>query len=41
MRLPYHGVLLSIVGAAVGASAIGMGLHGRLGERQKSREPGE
>lgn len=36
--MPYHGILLSIVVALVGASAIGMALHGRLGERQKSRE---
>ncbi len=34
----YHGILLSVVVALVGASAIGMALHGRLGERQKGRE---
>ncbi len=36
--LPYHGVLLAVVVALVGASALGMGLHGMLTERQKSRE---
>ncbi len=36
--MPYHGILLCVVAALLGASAIGMGLHGRLGERQKSRE---
>ncbi len=35
--LPYHGVLLVVLVVLVGASAVGMALHGRLGERQ-SRE---
>lgn len=34
---PYHGVLLAVLVVLVGASAVGMALHGRLGERQ-SRE---
>ena len=38
MPLPYHAVLLAVVVALVGASAIGMGLHGKLSERQRSRE---
>ena len=38
MPLPYHEVLLAVVVALVGASAIGMGLHGKLSERQRSRE---
>ncbi|HKN27728.1 MAG TPA: hypothetical protein VJY34_07530 [Roseiarcus sp.] len=36
--MPYHGILLCVVAALLGASAVGMVLHGRLGERQKSRE---
>jgi len=36
--MPYHGILLAVIVALVGASAIGMALHGRLSERQKSRE---
>jgi hypothetical protein len=38
MHLPYHGILLAVVVVLVGASVIGMALHGRLSERQKSRE---
>ncbi len=38
MRMPYHGILLAVIVALVGASAIGMALHGRLSERQRSRE---
>jgi len=36
--MPYHGVLLCVVAALLGASAIGMVLPGLLGERQKSCE---
>jgi hypothetical protein len=36
--MPYHGILLCVVAALLGASVIGMILHGCLGERQKSRE---
>jgi len=36
--MPYHGILLCVVAALLGASVIGMILHGRLGERHKSRE---
>ncbi len=35
--LPHHGILLAVLVVLVGASAVGMALHGRLGERQ-SRE---
>ena len=38
MSLPYHGILLFVIVTLIGASALGMVLHGRLGERQKSRE---
>ncbi len=38
MRLPYDGTILFVVVALVGASVLGMALHGRLGERHKSRE---
>ncbi len=36
--LPYHGILLLVVAALLGASVVGMLLHRRLNERQKSRE---
>jgi hypothetical protein len=36
--MPYHGILLAVVVALVGASAVGMALHGRLSEPEKSRE---
>ena len=38
MRLPYNGTLIFVFVALLGASALGMTLHGRLGERHKSRE---
>ena len=36
--MPYQGILLFVVASLLGASAIGMVLHRRLGERQKDRE---
>ncbi len=36
--LPHHGILLAVLVVLVGASAVGMALHGRLGERQKPRD---
>ena len=36
--MPYHGILLSVVAALIGASAIGVGLNAKLSERQRSRE---
>jgi hypothetical protein len=36
--MPYHGILLTVVVVLVGASLIGMATHGKLSDRQRSRE---
>jgi hypothetical protein len=36
--MPYHGILLTVVVVLVGASMIGMAMHGKLSDRQRSRE---
>ena len=36
--MPYHGILLTVVVVLIGASMIGMAMHGKLSDRQRSRE---
>ena len=38
MRLPYHDILVLVIVAVIGASALGMALPRRIGEQRKSRE---